>query len=99
MNYRSALLKLWIVASIGWIGWWTWHYTTSCDLIKMAAGHAITCRWEAAEPGGLAVVSQTEPALTVVWNMAARTIGIPAIVILVAIVVFLAFDRFRGRVH
>ena len=30
MNARRAVVRLWIVGSLGWIAFWTWTYTTDC---------------------------------------------------------------------
>jgi hypothetical protein len=61
----------------------------------MSGGRAITCRWETAEPGGISVATRTAPALTVLWDMAARTIGIPACAIVAVLAVYWAIERFR----
>jgi hypothetical protein len=97
VNYRRTLLWVWIVGSACWIAWWIWHYTTTCSLDRMSAGRAITCHWESAEPSGVAVVGRTAPALTVLWDMAAMTIGVPACVIIAGLALYWLIERFRGR--
>jgi hypothetical protein len=63
----------------------------------MSGGHAISCRWETAEADGVAVATRTAPALTVLWDMAARTFGVPACVIVVALAVYWVIERFRAQ--
>ena len=95
MGRRKGLLRLGVVATACWIAFWTWHYATTCSLVRMGGGRAITCRWETAEPGGIAVATRTAPALSVLWDMAARTIGIPACAIVAALAVYWVVERFR----
>jgi hypothetical protein len=96
---RRALLSVGIAGSACWIAWWTWHYATACNLVTMGGGKAIACRWETADAGGMAVATRTAPALTVLWDMAGRTIGIPACVIVAGVAVWWAVERFRGSVR
>jgi UDP-N-acetylmuramyl pentapeptide phosphotransferase/UDP-N-acetylglucosamine-1-phosphate transferase len=97
MSYHHALFVAWVAGSICWVGYWIWHYTTTCSLIKMSNGRAITCRWETAETGGTAVVSQTAPAFSVLRDMAAHAIGVPLCLLVGAIAVSWVLDRFRAR--
>lgn len=97
MNNRRTLLRVWIVGSACWVAWWVWHYATTCSLIGMAGRRAIACRWETATAGGTSVVSRTAPALPVLWDMAARTIGVPACVIVVGLAVWWVIERFGRR--
>ena len=97
MTYRRILLTVAVVGSACWIAWWIWHYATTCSLVAMDRGKAITCHWESVEPGGTAVVSRTAPALPVLWDMAAHTIGIPGCVIIAGAALCWAIDRLRGR--
>jgi hypothetical protein len=95
MPLRRPLIRLGIVGTACWVAFWVWHYATTCSLVSMAGGRAITCRWETAEAGGVAVATRTAPALTVLWDMAARTIGIPGCIIVAALAVYWVTERFR----
>jgi hypothetical protein len=97
VNYRRSLLRVWIAGSVCWIAYWIWHYTTTCNLVGMSGGHAISCRWETAEAGGMAVATRTAPALPVLQDMIAKTFGIPACAIVVGLAVYWMMERFRGR--
>jgi hypothetical protein len=97
VSHRRTWLWLAIAGSACWIAGWVWHYATTCAFIGMGGSRAITCRWESATPGGMTVVSKTAPALSVLWDMAARTIGIPACVIVVGLAVWLVIEQFRRR--
>lgn len=97
MNYRRSLLWLWIVGSAGWIAWWIWHYTTTCNLGRIGDGRAITCRWSTLEAGGISVATRTAPALTVLSDMAARTIGIPAYALIAGVALCWAIGRVRRQ--
>jgi hypothetical protein len=94
---RRGLIGVALVGTVCWIAYWVWHYTTTCNLIPMGGNKAITCRWDSTEAGGMTVVSRTAPALTVLWDMAARTIGIPACVIVVGIAAWWVIGKFRSR--
>ena len=94
MGYGRRLLLVWSAGSVCWIGYWIWHFTSTCSLLRMGGSRAITCRWESAEPGGMAVMARTAPALPVLWDMASRTVGIPACVLLVGLAVHWAIERF-----
>ena len=96
MNYRRSLLRVGIGGTLCWIAFWIWHYATTCSLVGMSGGHAISCRWETAEPGGMAVATRTAPALGVLWDMAARTIGIPGCVAVAGLAVYWVMQRFRS---
>lgn len=97
MTRRKVLIRVWLAGSVCWIAYWIWHYTTTCNLIAMRDGKAITCRWDSTEAGGMTVVSRTAPALTVLWDMAARTIGIPACVFVVGVAVLWVIEKLRSR--
>ena len=97
MNHRRSLLRVWIAGSVCWIAFWIWHYTTTCNLVRMSGGHAISCRWETSEAGGMAVATRTAPALPVLWDMIARTFGIPAGVIVAGLAIFWVIERFRSQ--
>ena len=93
MSYRRNLLRVANVGSACWVAWWVWHYATTCSLIGMSGSKAITCRWETAAANGVTVVSRTAPALPVLWDMAVRTIGVPACVIVAATAVWWVIQR------
>jgi hypothetical protein len=97
MNYRRSLLRVWIAGSACWIAYWIWHYATTCRLVTMSGGHAISCRWETTEAGGVAVASRTGPALAVLWDMLARVFGIPACAVVAGLAVYWAIERFRRQ--
>lgn len=97
MNYRRIWLTVSITGSVCWIAWWVWHYATTCSLMRMSGGHAITCRWQVMDAGGLAVATRTAPALSVMQDMAVRTLGIPACVIIAGIAAYWLIERFRRR--
>jgi hypothetical protein len=97
VNQRSVLLRVWLGGSLCWVAYWIWHYLHTCTLEKMSNGHAIACRWETAEAGGVAVISRTAPALAVLWDMVARTFGIPACAFVAGLVLYWMFERFRRR--
>jgi hypothetical protein len=97
MSYRRRLIIAAIAGSACWIGYWVWYYSSTCSLITMSGGRAITCRWESAEPGGTTLVSQTAPALPVFWTMVSKTVGVPALVVVAGAVVLVLIERFRGR--
>jgi len=88
---------VWIAGSVCWIAFWIWHYTTTCTVVSMSGGRAITCRWETADSGGMAVATRTAPALPVLWDMAVRTIGIPACAIGAGIAVCWVVERLRRQ--
>ncbi len=97
MNHRRSLFRIAAIATVCWVAWWVWHYTTTCSLVRMSSGHAISCRWETSEAGGVAVASRTAPALSVLWDMAARTIGIPALVVVALLAVYWLRELIRWR--
>ena len=96
VTWRRKLLWIGIVCGACWIAWWTWHYATTCSLIGMSGSRAITCRWESTTAGGMTVVSQTAPALRVLWDMAARAIGIPACVFVAGAAACWVVERLRN---
>jgi hypothetical protein len=97
VNRRRSWLGLVVVACVAWIAGWAWHYATTCSLIGMSGHRAITCRWETTGAGGVSVVSRTAPALPVLWDMVARTIGVPAGVIIVGLAVYWVIESLRRR--
>jgi hypothetical protein len=97
MNYRRSLLRVWVAGSLCWIGYWIWHYTSTCSLVTMGGRHAITCRWETAEASGMAVATQTAPALPVLQNMIAMTLGVPGCTIVAGLVFYWVIERFRHQ--
>ena len=95
VTYRRILLTVAITGSACWIGWFVWHYATTCTLMRMGGSHAITCRWETVDASGPAVASRTAPAMMVLWDMAARTFGIPAGAIIAGFAAYWLIERLR----
>lgn len=97
MNRRRSLFRVWIAGSLCWIGYWIWHYASTCHLVTMSGGHAVACQWESAEPGGMAVATRTAPALPVLQSMIATTFGIPLCAIVAGIAVYWVIERLRNQ--
>jgi hypothetical protein len=96
VTWRRTLLRVGLLGSACWIAWWVWHYATTCDLVGMHGARAIACRWESTTADGAAVMTRTAPALSVLGEMAVRTIGVPALVIVAAVVACWVIERFSG---
>ena len=67
MNWKRGLFRVWLVASVGWIGYWLWQSWMICGFsINPSPRCANEIPWT-----GLAIISLSGPLIALVLGLVA----------------------------